>query len=208
MSLPALGDRDFALTTRATAALPGLDENVNKARSRGLMRLFEFVDTISGVQHLEGQMSTKNVTGNLADHLAVRDLLDRYSDAINERDWVTLEQLFTAGGIWDLSTVDEGSSQIFEGNRQVAEGIGGLVEGTQRVLQMNHAPVIQIEGPRATARSTMHEVSWMRDGSGAALFGTYHDDIVREADGEWRFAKRKFLMKYFEATQPTGHLVS
>jgi uncharacterized protein (TIGR02246 family) len=152
-------------------------------------------------------MSTQNVTANLTDHLAVRDLLDRYTDAINERDWATLAELFTTGGIWDLCTVDEGSGQVFEGRQQVAEGIGGLVEGTQRVLQMNHAPVIHIDGQRATARSTMHEVSWMRDGTGAVLFGTYHDDVVREEDGEWRFAKRQFRMKYFEATQPSWNLL-
>ena|SRR5579859_1443208 len=143
-------------------------------------------------------MSTSNVTSNLAAHLAVRDLLDRYTDAINERDWASLEQLFADGGIWDLRTVDDQSNQLFEGRQHVASGIRGLVETTQRVIQMNHAPIIQIDGPRATARSTMHEVSWMHHGIRVTLFGTYHDAMIREDDGEWRFTKRQFRMKHFE----------
>jgi SnoaL-like domain len=144
-------------------------------------------------------MSTSNVTSNLAGHLAVRDLLDRYTDAINEREWVTLAQLFTDNGIWDLRTVDGQSNQQFEGGQNVADGIRRLVETTQRVIQMNHAQVIQVDGRHASARSTIQEVSWMTDGTSVVLFGTYHDAIIQEEDGEWRFAKRQFRMKHFEA---------
>jgi hypothetical protein len=149
-------------------------------------------------------MTTSNVISNLAAHIAVRDLLDRYTDAVNERDWVTLAQLFTDSGVWDLRTVDGQHNQLFEGGQEVAEGIGRLVETTQRVIQMNHAPVIQVEGRQATARSTIQEVSWMPDGTSVVLFGTYHDTIIQGEDGEWRFAKRQFRMKHFEALSTTG----
>ena len=36
-------------------------------------------------------MSTANIHANPAAHLAILDLLNRYTDAVNQRDWKTLQ---------------------------------------------------------------------------------------------------------------------
>jgi hypothetical protein len=83
------------------------------------------------------------------------------------------------------------SSTLFEGRGNVAAGIRSLAEGTtQTVIQMNDARALHVEGERATARSTIQEFSLRLDGTSAVLFATYNDDLVREQDSEWRFAKR------------------
>ena len=45
--------------------------------------------------------STKNVVDHLADHLAIRSLLDRYTDGVNRRDWAAVERVFATDGVWD-----------------------------------------------------------------------------------------------------------
>jgi hypothetical protein len=101
-------------------------------------------------------MSTENVRSNPTDHLAIRDLLDRYTDAINERDWTTLDSLLTEHGVWAHSGNDD-VHHVFEGRGTVTAGIRGFVESTHLVIQMNYAKVIHVDGDRATARSTIHD---------------------------------------------------
>jgi uncharacterized protein (TIGR02246 family) len=148
-----------------------------------------------------------NVRSNPTDHLAIRDLLDRYTDVINERDWTTLENLFTEHGVWTHSVNDD-VHHVFEGRGTVVAGLSGLVESTHMVIQMNHAKAIHVDRDRATARSTIQECSLLPDGTRALLFGTYHDEVVRERDGDWRFARRHIRLKLFEATTPSGDVIS
>ena len=39
-------------------------------------------------------MSSRNVASHADAHLAIRDLLDRYTNALNQRDWQALAALF------------------------------------------------------------------------------------------------------------------
>jgi hypothetical protein len=92
-------------------------------------------------------MSTENVRSNPTEHLAIRDLLDRYTDAINERDWTTLDSLLTEHGVWAHSGNDD-VHHVSEGRGTVAAGIRGFVESTHLVIQMNYAKVIHVDGDR------------------------------------------------------------
>ncbi|MGE0385166.1 MAG: nuclear transport factor 2 family protein [Gammaproteobacteria bacterium] len=143
-------------------------------------------------------MSTQNVKANLADHAAIRDLIDRYTDAVNRRDWRALEATFAAGGIWDCHGPTAESRFLFEGARNVADGIAGAVQAGEMCIQMNHAVVIDVQGDRASATCTLNEMFRMPDGNGMELWGIYYDDIARGADGEWRFEKRRFRTTYYE----------
>ena len=58
-------------------------------------------------------MSTKNVIENLAAHLAIRDLIDRYTNAINQRTWAEIEGLFVADAIWDVRGTEPGGPEVF-----------------------------------------------------------------------------------------------
>jgi uncharacterized protein (TIGR02246 family) len=140
-------------------------------------------------------MTTENVVNNLAGHVAVRHVVDQYTDALNAGDWARLESVFTENAIW-LVTTDGKVDYQREGRHEIATGIRSLIETSAgNVVQMNHATAIHVDGHRATARSTMEAIYFMPDGARRMLFALYCDDLVREQDGEWRFERRDFRTK-------------
>ncbi len=155
-------------------------------------------------------MSTKNVKENLADHLAIRDLMDRYTDAVNHRDSETIATLFCRDGIWDVGGSGmEAMTFYFVGARNVGEGIVKIVNTTELCVQTNHGAVIKVDGKSASARSTINEVARSVGASnGADMLGIYTDDIVLEPDGEWRFKKRTFRFVYLETDGLGGQVIS
>lgn len=155
-------------------------------------------------------MSTRNVVENLASHLAVHDLLDRYTNAVNQRDWATLHSLFSEDGIWDAGGPEMGAGAFrFEGAANCAEGIAGLIRPTELCVQSNHAVTIEIDGDRATATSTINELVLIKDAPGLMTnWGTYYDTLIREADGEWRFKQRIFRHSWTDMSGPKGRVIA
>jgi uncharacterized protein (TIGR02246 family) len=147
-------------------------------------------------------MTTENVVNNLTDHVAVRHVVDGYTDALNWRDWDVLEGLFTEDAVWVVTTPTGEVQEQREGRHAVAVGIRDLVENSAGdVVQMNHATTVHVTGDRATARSTMESTYWFPDGKRMQLFAAYDDTLVREQDGEWRFERRVWRTKVmFDAT--------
>jgi uncharacterized protein (TIGR02246 family) len=149
-------------------------------------------------------MTAENVVKNLADHVAVRHVVDRYTDALNWRDWDILEGLFTEDAVWVVTTSTGEVQERREGRHGVATGIRGLVEDSAGdVVQMNHATVVHVTGDRARARSTMESTYWTPDGTRTLLFAMYDDELVREQDGEWRFERREWRTKATFAVVPS-----
>lgn len=149
-------------------------------------------------------MTTENVLANLADHVAVRHVVDRYVDAINASDWAAVEGLFTDDAVW-LVTSDDTVDHRYDGRHGIAAGIRTMVEElAAEIEQMNHATVITVTGDTATARSTNETFYYLPGGIRTRLFGTYHDELVRQQDGEWRFTRRTFCTKRTEVTELRG----
>src|SRR3954454_5461341 len=139
----------------------------------------------------ETAMSTRNVTDNLAAHVAIHDLLNRYTNAVNRRDWEALQAVFAADGIWDCGGPAMGEQAfMFHGAAGCATGIAGLLARAECCVQSNHAVVIEVSGREARATSTINEYVIVQDAEKAtSIWGTYYDDIRLDADGEWRFVK-------------------
>lgn len=153
-------------------------------------------------------MSTKNVHENLADHMAITDLVNRYTSAGNRRDWAALADTFAEDGVWKAIAPD-GQLRHHAGRENVANALGALVEGMAMMVQFNHAVVIRVEGDHGRVVSTMEEYFSYPDGGPAMhAIGTYSDEVVRCADGEWRFAKRHFSPIYYEARAFPGTLAA
>jgi uncharacterized protein (TIGR02246 family) len=134
------------------------------------------------------------------DRFAIRELVDRYSDAVNERDWPAFESCFTEDGVWDVGAP---FSFVLEGRALIVQIASEKISEQQYVIQTPHAVVIKLNGDTATVRATMQECMRAPDGSGMQMFGTYYDDLVRTADG-WRFKLRRFRTAIFEAKAPAG----
>ena len=153
-------------------------------------------------------MSTTNVVNNVAAHAAILDLLNRYTDAVNHRDWAELKNVFAEDGVWDMGGAVAGAMAMrFEGSERLCEGIAAAISSTELCVQSNHAPVIVVEGARATARSAIQEIVRPKGGGGMMILGAYHDDIVLCDDGEWRFQERRFRITYVDMSPLTGNLI-
>lgn len=150
-------------------------------------------------------MSTANVQAEFVAHLAILDVLNRYTDALNRRDWPALQQVFTAEGVWDMGGPAAGPMAMrFAGAADIAAGIAAAVDSAELCVQTNHAPVIEVSGRRATARSTMHELVRPKGGTGMQIIGFYHDDLSLGEDGEWRFRERRFRIVYVDTGTPVS----
>jgi len=125
--------------------------------------------------------------------IEVQDLITRYSDAINRRDWEVVKSVFAPDGTWESL----GPPVFAFAGPDVGPGIRSLVEPARFFVQMNSPALIEINGDRATARSTIFEKGEYPPGAIAAFdgrfesFGIYSDVLHLRTDG-WRFTKRTF----------------
>jgi ketosteroid isomerase-like protein len=134
-----------------------------------------------------------------ADEAAIIRLIDRYSDALNHRDWDKVEPLFTPDAVWGTVNFREFS---FKGARAIADGFKGIVGSAPFFVQMRSGTVVSVDGDNATARSTMHEVGDLGGGS-FVCYGSYSDRLQRQG-GVWRFAQRAFRYVYWQEGTLTG----
>lgn len=139
-------------------------------------------------------------TNEFEDRVAIRELIDRWSDAVNERDWKALATCFTDDGEWN---VGQPFSFDLKGNDAIVQSVSTEVEKQSFVIQTGHSVVIQVHGDTATARSTMHEFMRNSEGVGMQMWGTYYDDLLRTVAG-WRFKRREFRVALFDAKAPVG----
>lgn len=108
--------------------------------------------------------------------------------------------------------IDDGLVQAAE----VAEA-RHAVEAMDLFVQMTHAGVIlRLDQDSARARWTLNEIGRLKADQRALLGGvdgmnilaTYTDELVREADGRWRFARRTYGVALFDGHAPAGDVVT
>jgi ketosteroid isomerase-like protein len=151
------------------------------------------------------QRVTMNNTSDTAawiDQLAIRTVIDRYTDALNRQDWGVMPELFAANAVWQAS----GPFELrFEGRDAVVAALEGMVTTLEFLLQNNSAVVIELMGDRARARVSLSELGRDSGGKGLHNFGMYVDDLVK-SEGEWRFERRSFHCRYVETTAVPGQV--
>lgn len=143
-----------------------------------------------------------NDNQQFADRFAIRELIDRYSYAVNERDWAVLESCYTEDAVWDV-----GAPLNFrlEGRKAIVEICRTKISAEDFVVQMAHATTVWLDGEnKARAHSAMREMVRSKDGAaGKQILATYADDLVK-IDGEWRFKMRTFRVTNIEYAAPGG----
>ena len=96
-------------------------------------------------------MSTANILANQGTYLAIFDLLNRYTDAVNRRDWPELKNTFAHDAVWDMGGPAAGPMAMrFQGAQQIADGIAAAISTSAMCVQANHALVVNVDGNRAT----------------------------------------------------------
>jgi hypothetical protein len=131
----------------------------------------------------------------VADRLAIQDLIGRYAILIDSGDFDALDDLFTADAQIDFSTFNGPVGDLAE----IKAFLGASLPFFTRTQHMMGLPLIDLDGDVAHARTSCNNpmISTKPDGSVSVwLIGLwYDDDLVRTADG-WRFSARNQIRCY------------
>ena len=120
------------------------------------------------------------------DAIELQNVISRYTNAVNRREWSELPDLFCEDAIWEAPDIDVHLS----GHKAVVEGVPQLVEPTKVLHQLNTPSDISINGDTATARCSIRETGTL----GAIRFEAlgYYDDVLVRSGTSWKFKHRRF----------------
>ncbi|UKD52595.1 nuclear transport factor 2 family protein [Amycolatopsis sp. FU40] len=129
----------------------------------------------------------------ISDRDAIVEVVNRYSYSLDERDWDSLDQVFTA------DAVGRYGGQALNGRAAIVASIRSFLDGcgpSQHLLG-NH--IVELDGDQAIARCKAR-VYHYGAGERAALapyecFGVYRDRLRRTAEG-WRITERFFDVRH------------
>ncbi len=133
-----------------------------------------------------------------AEEAAVRELVARYTDAVNRGDADDWAATWTPDAEWNLA------GQAIVGRDEIVSRWRTLMSGFSWLIQLVYTGTVSVDGERATARWYLSELSVGQDGSRGLIVGVYHDEC-RRSDGTWRFSKRRFDMLYAGPPDLSGH---
>lgn len=141
---------------------------------------------------------------DVADRVEIRDLVERFHDAVNHRDFHVVRGLFTVDAVWEVAPPFD---RRFVGPEAIEAGIGESVGRLEFLVQTCSPSVVDIQGDEARGRTSMQEFGRFRDGASMRVAGTYFDTF-RKVDGRWRFSHRIFRARYADDTALGGRLVT
>jgi hypothetical protein len=124
----------------------------------------------------------------ISDRLEIQDLLVRYCDIVDRRDWDALDEIFTPDAFVDYTAMGGSSGDLVSTKKFLADSMPIFVM-TQHMVG---PPLLDIEGDTARARTAGHNPMILRDGDDPAIMMCgywYRDELVRTADG-WRIRSR------------------
>jgi SnoaL-like domain len=131
----------------------------------------------------------------VADRLAIQDLIARYAVVIDNRDFDALDALFLPDAQIDFSTFNGPVGDLAEIKTFLAASLPFFT----RSQHMMGLPLIDLAGDTAHARTSCNNPMISEQPGGKTsvwLLGLwYDDDLVRTADG-WRFSARNQIRSY------------
>ena len=125
---------------------------------------------------------------------AIRALLERYCDGVNQRDAETWGSTWAEDAIWELPHLD---MEGLKGRETIVAAWLEAMKMFPFVNMMAMPGVIKVEGDRATMRSYTDEVAVTQDGTELRPRGQYDDECVKVA-GAWKFSRRVFSVLHGE----------
>jgi hypothetical protein len=137
----------------------------------------------------------------LSDRIAIRDLINRYSDAVTRRDWPSVGATFHDDAIWSVG----GAFNLeYRTRANIQAGLRAGVSTFEFLVQMTHSVVIELDGDHAASRTLINEIGRnSAQKSGLFLLGFYTDALSRR-DGCWAFDRRHFEPLYVDAASLGG----
>ncbi len=133
---------------------------------------------------------TPDESAESADRHAIIDVLNRYAEALDHREWGLLDEVFRAD-----ATADYGAGAL-EGRDAIVGSITDLLGGCGPSQHLLGNFQVSIEGEHARS---VCRIRVFHQGLGAKgslepfeCFGEYHDELRRGLDG-WRIARREMI---------------
>lgn len=129
----------------------------------------------------------------IADRLAICDVLFRYAHALDDRDSQLLRTCFTDDAVCEVGATLSGIDAIIA----FAEGVLAGFDVTQHLITN---PRCTIDGDRAESvcdLQAQHVTRGAPGGEHYVIGGRYDDSLVRTPEG-WRIAHRRLRVKWSE----------
>lgn len=127
------------------------------------------------------------MSNDIADRIAIAELIAAYGDAVSRRDAAAWGATWAADATWSLM-----GHEVAGRDAIVALWLGAMAQ-FDAVSFITSAGPLHIAGNHATARCQTQEVLRTVDGGIRRVAGVYDDSFVKEA-GAWRFARRVFAI--------------
>jgi len=134
-------------------------------------------------------------SGPIEDRLAIRELMDIYADAVNQRDAELWGSTWAEGSSWKLPVIP-GMENVAGKENIVAAWNAGMAMFPFIFMSISVGDN-QVDGDTATARAYTTEVGTTLDGTEIRPRGQYDDKLIK-VDGEWLFIERIFNSLYGE----------
>lgn len=138
---------------------------------------------------------------DMSDRLEIQDLLAKYCEAIDARDFDSLDDVFTTDAIIDYTEAGGSKGNIDETKRFLNEALVKF----SNMQHMIGLPLIRIEGDNANVRTALYNpMVFDNNGKPETLFVGmwYRDKMVRTKHG-WRISERREEACYFH-NMPDG----
>lgn len=126
-------------------------------------------------------------SNNFENKLAIRELLDRYCDGVNQRDSEIWGSTLSKNAVWEIPHLEIKN----EGMDNIISIWSEAMKGYQFVHMIAQPGFIEINGGEATMRSYTLETAVLPDGTEIHPCGQYDDKLILE-DGNWKFSHRSF----------------
>jgi hypothetical protein len=127
---------------------------------------------------------------DVADRLAIQDLIARYAVVVDSRDYDALDGLFTPDAVIDFTAFGGPAGNPVEIKAFLSDSLG-LFSRTQHLMGL---PVVTVDGDRASARTPCNNPMVLTEPDGATkvwLIGLWYDDELVRTESGWRFASRR-----------------
>lgn len=132
----------------------------------------------------------------LLDESDLRDLIHRYAFGLDTRDWVLWRSVFADEVEMDMSDYQPEPPPRSLPADVVVRSAEVQFAGFDRTQHFIASHRFDIDGDTARITAHMRAEHWMTTGQGGdryTMYGTYHDDCVRTADG-WKLTRVKLQL--------------